>query len=116
MLLKTQTQLTEFYETYPSINQSNFQKYDWTDFYEGAVEVIPSNAAPLGGKYVDLCMTVDSNHAAKKWRRFSTEFTIYKTYYQLTCIQRNSLLSAFAVEFVTIKVGMNTFNQNAQAQ
>ena len=52
--------------SYPNINHSNFQDFDWTDFYEGAVETFPPNAPLPRGKEVDLCMFVNSNHAGYK--------------------------------------------------
>ena len=39
-----------------SIDQRYFWEYDWTDFYEGAVEAIPPDALLPRGKEVDLCM------------------------------------------------------------
>ena len=43
---------------YPDIDHSNFWECDWTDFYKGAVEVIPPNAPLSIGKEVDLCIFI----------------------------------------------------------
>ena len=39
--------------SYPNIDQSVFQEYDWTDFMR-VLESIPPNVPPLIGKEVDL--------------------------------------------------------------
>ena len=46
---------------YPKIDHSNFQECDWTDFYEGVVEVILPNTPLLEGSEVYL-----QNHADNK--------------------------------------------------
>ena len=62
---------------YLDIDHSNFQDCDWTDFYEGAVEAIPSHAPPPREKEVDLCMFIDSNHAGNRGtRRSRTGFMV----------------------------------------
>ena len=67
-----------FDPSYPDIDHSNFQEYDWTDFYECAVEAITPNAPLLTGNQVDLHMLIDSNHAGNKWtRRTRTRFMIH---------------------------------------
>ena len=38
---------------YLDIDHSYFWEYDWTNFYEGAVEAIPPNVLSLRGKEVD---------------------------------------------------------------
>ena len=55
-----------FDPSYPKIDHSNFQEYDWTDFFKGAVEAIPCNAPPPRQKEVHLCMYLDSSHAGSK--------------------------------------------------
>ena len=42
-----------FDPSYPDIDHSNCWEYDWTDFYEGAVEAILPNALLAKGKEVD---------------------------------------------------------------
>ena len=39
------------------------QKCDWLEFYRDDEEAIPVNAPKLGGKKVDTCIVVDSDHA-----------------------------------------------------
>ena len=43
-----------FGPSYADIDHRNFWEFDWTDFSEGGVEAIPSNAPPPRGKEVDL--------------------------------------------------------------
>ena len=45
-----------FDHSYPHVKNSKFWDCDWTDFYEGEVEVIPPNVPPPRGKEVDLCI------------------------------------------------------------
>ena len=55
-----------FNHSYPNIDNSNFCDCDWTDFYEGAVEAIPSHTPRPRGKEVNPCMFIDSNYAGDK--------------------------------------------------
>ena len=61
-----------FDPSYPDKDLSNFGECDWTDFYEGAVEVITPGDPQPRGKEVDLCMFVD-----KQNRQSRTRFIIY---------------------------------------
>ena len=45
-----------FNATYPSIDCSRFNEFDWTAFYEDAVENILPNAVLSRGKEMDVCM------------------------------------------------------------
>ena len=47
----------------PNIDHSSIWVYDWTDFYDGSVEAIPTNTPLPKGNQVNLCMFVDSNDA-----------------------------------------------------
>ena len=53
----------------PYTEDSNFQDCDLTDFYEGALEVIPPNAPPSRRKEIDLSVFVDSDHTGDKQTR-----------------------------------------------
>ena len=67
-----------FGPSYPNSDQSNVWECDWTDFYEGAVELIPSNALLPRVKEVDLCTLIDSYHAGTRQTRCSrTKFVIH---------------------------------------
>ena len=46
-----------------------FKEWDWTDFYEDAMEAIPQNATPPKGKEVGFHMYVDCNHVSHRQAR-----------------------------------------------
>ena len=103
-----------FDPSYPNINQTIFQEWNWTDFYEGAVEAIPPNAPLLRGKEFDLCMFLYSNHAGKKQTtRSRTWFMVKWTYHLLTGILMNQStkeISVLCMEFIAMKVGTVTLH------
>ena len=51
---------------YPSISESRFQAYDWTDFYKYAERPIPSNMPTARGRVMSAHCFVDSDHAGDK--------------------------------------------------
>jgi hypothetical protein len=56
----------------------DFPKYDWTEFYGNAKELMPDDMPPPLGKDVDLRMMVDSDHAGdRRIRRSRTGFLIF---------------------------------------
>ena len=68
-----------FEPSYFNVDHSNFQKCDWADFSEDAVEGIPHNTPLPRGKESDLCMFIDSDHAGdKQTMRCRTSFMIHK--------------------------------------
>ena len=50
--------------SYPEINHNDFPDNDWTSMYGYVTEALPPDASTPHGKEVDLCLYVDSNHAA----------------------------------------------------
>ena len=77
---------------YPNIDHSTFQEYDWTYFYEDAVEAIPPNAPLLKGKKMNQFMFIESNHAGNKWtRRSRTRFMVYMNIPPINWYSKNSL-------------------------
>jgi hypothetical protein len=67
-----------FDPTYPDIDKGDFPKYDWTEFYGNAKELMPADMPPPLGKDVDLRMMVDSDHAGdRRIRRSRTGFLIF---------------------------------------
>jgi Reverse transcriptase (RNA-dependent DNA polymerase) len=63
---------------HPQIDQRRYQKYDWTDFYRGAVEALPGNAPPSRGKSVSMSCFVDANLAGDTvGRRSQTGILIF---------------------------------------
>jgi hypothetical protein len=64
--------------SYPSISESRFQAYDWTDFYKYAEEPIPSNMPTARGRVMSTHCFVDSDHAGDKvTRRSQTGILIF---------------------------------------
>ena len=63
--LKHNSQLA-FDPSHLDIDCNKYRKCDWADFYEGEVDAIPPNAPLPRGKYVDLYMFIDNDHADNK--------------------------------------------------
>jgi hypothetical protein len=64
--------------SYPSISESRFQSYDWTDFYKYAEEPMPSNMPTARGRVMSTHCFVDSDHAGDKvTRRSQTGILIF---------------------------------------
>lgn len=57
--------------TYPEIDESVFSECDWSEFYPGASEAIPSNMPEPRGKPVVMTAFVDADHAGCKLTRRS---------------------------------------------
>jgi hypothetical protein len=63
--------------SYPSISESRFQAYDWTD-YKYAEEPMPSNKPTARGRVMSTHCFVDSDHAGDKvTRRSQTGILIF---------------------------------------
>jgi hypothetical protein len=56
---------------YPNIDESQFVKCDWHDFYRGAAEPIPGDAPEPHGNRVSTHCFVDANHASNLISRHS---------------------------------------------
>ncbi len=99
-----------FDPTYPYIDESTFQHYNWEEFYRDVQETIPTNALPPLGKEVDLCMMVDSNHAGdKSTRRSQIGFLIFLNMLLIDWLSQKQPTiesSVFGAEFVAVKFGM----------
>ena len=52
-----------FDPTYPTINMSDLNEFEWKYFCGKLEESIPPNASEKRGKEVDLCVYVDRDHA-----------------------------------------------------
>jgi hypothetical protein len=52
-------------------NEDDFPQQDWTDFYRGAKEPIPTNAQPPRGCAVQINCFVDADHAGNRVTRCS---------------------------------------------
>ena len=101
-----------FDPTYPNIDDNDFPRYEWTDFY-GSVKALepPDMPEPLGND-VDLVMYVDSDHAGdKRTRRSRTGFFIYVNSAPVTWMSKKQPTietSVFGAEFVALKHGVET--------
>jgi hypothetical protein len=59
-------------------DESQFQKYDWTEFYKDAQESIPPSAPPARGNPVQMNAFVDADHAGNRvTRRSHTGILLY---------------------------------------
>ena len=103
-----------FDPSYPTKIHSNFWEYDWTDFCEGMVEAIPSNAPLPRGKAVDLQIFVDSNHAGNKQAQKSrTGFMVYMNMSLVNWYSKKQSTietSVFGAEFVAMKDGVENLH------
>ena len=77
--LKRNSNLTMVFDpSYPEINEGDFMKCDWEEYYPGAAEQISPNAPEPRGAEIDLRMYVDSDHAGDHVnRRSRTGYIIY---------------------------------------
>ena len=109
--LKHNTRLI-FDPTYPKINEDDFPKFDWTEFYGDVTEAIPTDMPPPLGKEVDLRMMVDSDHAGdKQTRRSRTGFLIYCNMALIIWLSKRQPTietSVFGAKFVAMKHGIET--------
>ena len=98
--------------TYPEIDERDFKRYDWEQFYGKVEEPIPPNAPPPRGKEVDLRMFVDADHAGDKLtRRSRTGFLIYMNMAPIVWFSKKQSTietSAFGSEFIAMKQGMES--------
>jgi hypothetical protein len=60
-----------FDDTIPWFDESRFTKCDWTEFYPGATEAIPTNVPEPLGKAVTMSCFVDADHAGCRVTRRS---------------------------------------------
>ena len=109
--LKHNTRLV-FDPTYPDICESDFPRFDWTEFYGDVTEAIPTDMPPPLGKEVDIRMMVDSDHAGeKRTRRSRTGFLIYCNMALIIWLSKRQPTietSVFGAEFVAMKHGIET--------
>jgi hypothetical protein len=54
-----------FDPTHPDVDMGTFIKTDWKSMYGDVKEMIPSDSPVPHGKYVDLRLFVDSDHAGE---------------------------------------------------
>ena len=109
--LKHNTRLV-FDPTYPDICESDFPRFDWTEFYGDVTEAIPTDMPPPLGKEVDIRMMVDSDHAGeKRTRRSRIGFLIYCNMALIIWLSKRQPTietSVFGAEFVAMKHGIET--------
>ncbi len=59
-------------------DENSFERHDWTEFYRGAKELLPSNAPPPRGNPVQINCFVDADHAGNRvTRRSQTGILIF---------------------------------------
>ena len=99
-----------FDPTYPKIIYSDFLKQDWTKFYGEVKEAIPAKMPEPLGKYVDLRMMVDADHAGDKTnRRSQTGFFIFCNMLFIDWLSKKQptiKTSIFGSEFAAMKHGI----------
>ena len=105
---KHNTQLV-YDSTYPEIENQDFHKYNWTEFYGDVSEAIPADMPTPLGKDIDLRMMVDSDHAAdKRIRQSRTGFLIFWNMAIIDWVSKRQPTietSVFGAEFVAMKHG-----------
>jgi len=107
--LKHNTRLI-FDPTYPVIVDSDFPRYDWTEFYGDIQEDLPPDMPEPLGKDVDIRMICDSDHAGcKETRRSWTGILIYCNLALIIWVSKRQPTietSVFGAEFVAMKHGI----------
>ena len=95
---------------YPEIDEKNFQRHDWKNFYGDVKEAIPTDAAELRGKEVELHLYVDSDHAGdKRTRRSHSGFFIFLNSALIDWLLKKQATietSVFGAEFIAMKHGV----------
>ena len=91
---------------------SSFKEYDWKHFYTTAKEAIPDNDPSPKGKYIDIRISMDSDRVADTvtWRS-RTKFFISLNMDPVVFYFKKQITiesSIFGVEFVALKIAMET--------
>ncbi len=98
--------------SYPEIDQDNFVKRDWNNFYGEVKEEVPGDMPVPLGRSVDLRLYVDSSHANDKSnRRSRTGFFVFLNSALIQwCSKKQPTIetSVFGAEFVAMKHGIET--------
>ena len=100
-----------FDPTYPDIDFDTFNDgAEWKEFYGDVTKAIPTNAPDPRGKYVDLCMWVDRDHAGDKvTRRPRSGYFIFLNTALINWLSKKQATiegSVFGYEFVAMKTGV----------
>ena len=97
---------------YPKVNEDEFKRCDWTNFYGDVKEPMPLNAPKPLGKPVMLRLMVDSDHAGDQLiRRSRTGFQIFMNNAPIVWLSKKQPTvetSVFGAEFVVMKHGIET--------
>ncbi len=92
-------------------DESQFQKFDWTDFYKDACESIPPNAPPPRGNPVQMNVFVDADHAGNRvTRRSHTGILLYlnRAPVMWFCKAQSTVESStFGSEFVAMRIAVD---------
>ena len=99
-----------FDPTYPDIDFDTFNDgAEWKTYYGDVTKAIPPNAPDLRGKYVDLRMWVDSDHAGDKvTRRLCTGHFIFLNTALINWLSKKQATiegSVFGSDFIAMKTG-----------
>ena len=97
--------------TYPVLDHSSFiDGAELADFYGDTTEAIPLNMPEPSGKYIDLRLMCDSDHAGdKSTRRSRTGYLIFINMELIAWLSKKQPTvqsSVFGAEFVAMKAGM----------
>ena len=97
--------------SYPEIDQSVFEKSDWSEFYRDDKEATPMNMPKPQGKEVDICMFVDSDYTGDKVScKSKSVFLIYMNTVLVQWFSKKQptvKTSVFGAEFVAMKQGID---------
>jgi len=91
-------------------DETQFHKYDWTDFYGTVKESLPPNTPIPRGNPIQMNVIVDADHAANKiTRRSQTGILIYINRAPITWFykaQNTVESSKFGLEFVALRIAV----------
>jgi hypothetical protein len=94
----------------PQINEQNFIKADWTDFYRDAKDIIPPNAPEPRGNAVIMSCFIDADHAGNKvTRRSHTGVIIFCNKAPILWFSKRQNMvetSTFGSEFIAARIAV----------
>ena len=91
-------------------DETSFERHDWTEFYRGARELLPSNAPPPRGNPVQINCFVDADHAGNRvTRRSQTGILIFLNRSPIiwySKAQNTVETSTFGSEFTALRIAV----------
>jgi hypothetical protein len=103
------TRTLAFDPQHPDIDEARFVKYDWHDFYRGAMEAIPGDAPKPCGNVVSTHCFVDADHAGNRVTHSQTGILLFLNRAPIVWYskrQNTVETSTFGSEFVAMRIAV----------